>query len=98
MPLKKKLRSSRKNINKGKKKCKTKKNMNKGKKKSIKRKSLRKNKYKKNKFMKQNGGVGFSPNVSTKRIGGLSEIIATSDCPNKSPGSPDFAKALYGHK
>lgn len=48
---------------------------------------------------KQNGGVGFSPDVSACRIGGLPEIVPTSDCPKGAgPGSAEFAKALYGMK
>lgn len=44
----------------------------------------------------QKGGVGFSPDVSACPIGGLPEIVPTSDCPNKvGPGSKNFAKALY---
>ena len=58
----------------------------------IKKKS--KNNYKRK---TQNGGVGFTKDVSACRIGGLPEVVPTSDCPPGSgPGSLDFAKALYG--
>jgi hypothetical protein len=47
----------------------------------------------------QKGGVGFSPDVSACRIGGLAEIVPTSDCPaGAGPGSKHFAKAVYGMK
>ena len=47
----------------------------------------------------QKGGVGFSPDVSACRIGGLPEIVPTSDCPaGVGPGSKHFAKAVYGMK
>lgn len=54
---------------------------------------------KKGKTLQQNGGVGFSPDVSACRIGGRPEIVPTTDCPpGVGPGSRDFAKALYGMK
>ena len=47
----------------------------------------------------QKGGVGFSPDVSSCRIGGLPEIVPTSDCPaGAGPGSKHFAKGVYGMK
>jgi hypothetical protein len=44
----------------------------------------------------QRGGVGWTPNVSKPKIGGLPEIDATSDCPPVGPTSPKFALSLYG--
>jgi hypothetical protein len=52
-----------------------------------------------NQNQNQKGGVGFSPDVSSCRIGGLPEIVPTSDCPaGAGPGSKHFAKAVYGMK
>ncbi len=55
-------------------------------------KHLRKSKTRK----QQRGGAGFSPDVSRPKIGGLPEIIGTSDCPAIGPADPGFAYALYG--
>lgn len=45
----------------------------------------------------QRGGVGYSLDVFKNcKIGGLPEVVATSDCPSMGPGDPGFAKALYG--
>jgi hypothetical protein len=50
----------------------------------------------KSKTRKQRGGSGFSPDVSKPKIGGLPEIVGTSDCPAMGPADPGFAYALYG--
>jgi len=59
---------------------------------------LKKYKNKTNKKNKlQKGGVGFASDISSCKIGGLPEIIPTSDCPSGfGPSSKDFAQALYG--
>lgn len=56
---------------------------------------------KKNNTKKQNthqkGGVGYKLDVFKNcKIGGLPEVVATSDCPAVGPGNPNFAQALYG--
>ena len=64
-----------------------------------KRSNRRRRTNKKCKKSAQKGGVGFSPDVSACRIGGLPEIVPTSDCPaGTGPGSKHFAKAVYGMK
>ena len=52
----------------------------------------------KTKKRQQRGGVGYSLDVTKKncKIGGLPEVVATSDCPSLGPGDPGFAQALYG--
>lgn len=45
----------------------------------------------------QKGGVGYKLDVFKNcKIGGLSEVVATSDCPPVGPGDSHFAQALYG--
>lgn len=47
----------------------------------------------------QVGGVGFKLDVFKNcKIGGLPEVVATSDCPSVGPGDSNFAQALYGGK
>ena len=42
----------------------------------------------------QKGGAGYT--LTDCRIGGLSEVLAYSECPqNVGPGSADFANSLY---
>lgn len=44
--------------------------------------------------IKMKGGAGYT--LTDCKIGGLSEVRAYSECPQKvGPLSPDFAKALY---
>jgi hypothetical protein len=46
---------------------------------------------------KQHGGVGYTLDVFKNcKIGGLPEVVATSDCPAVGPGDSKFAQALYG--
>ena len=45
----------------------------------------------------QKGGVGYKLDVFKNcKIGGLPEVVATSDCPPVGPGDSHFAQALYG--
>ncbi len=45
----------------------------------------------------QKGGVGLKLDVAKNcKIGGLPEVVATSDCPPLGPGASNFAQALYG--
>lgn len=45
----------------------------------------------------QKGGVGYKLDVLKNcKIGGLPEVVATSDCPPVGPGDSHFAQALYG--
>lgn len=45
----------------------------------------------------QRGGVGYKLDVFKNcKIGGLPEVVATSDCPPVGPGDSNFAQALYG--
>jgi hypothetical protein len=45
----------------------------------------------------QKGGVGYKLDVLKNcKIGGLPEVVATSDCPPIGPGDSHFAQALYG--
>lgn len=45
----------------------------------------------------QKGGVGYKLDVLKNcKIGGLPEVVATSDCPPVGPGDSNFAQALYG--
>lgn len=45
----------------------------------------------------QKGGVGYKLDVLKNcKIGGLPEVVATSDCPPIGPGDSNFAQALYG--
>ena len=63
----------------------------------MKRRKSRKSKKGSKTYKKQKGGVGFTPDVTSCKIGGLPEIKPTSDCPpGVGPGSASFAKALYG--